>query len=76
MEYHVLDVSHNHRYDKGKGGVCLDELFMKEALKLAKEAFDDGEVPVGCVVVQEGEMFGRGRNRRDGVKNARAHAER
>ena len=53
----------------------MDELFMKEALKLAKEAFDDGEVPVGCVVVRKGEIVGRGRNRREGVKNALAHAE-
>ena len=53
----------------------MDELFMKEALKLAKEAFDGGEVPVGCVVVRKGEIVGRGRNRREGVKNALAHAE-
>ena len=53
----------------------MDELFMKEALKLAKEAFDDGEVPVGCVVVRGEEIVGRGRNRREGEKNALAHAE-
>ena len=53
----------------------MDELFMKEALSLAKEAFDDGEVPVGCVVVKGEEIVGRGRNRREGEKNALAHAE-
>ena len=53
----------------------MDELFMKEALKLAQEAFDDGEVPVGCVLVREGEIVGRGRNRREKGKNALAHAE-
>ena len=42
----------------------MDERFMKEALLLAQEAFDDGEVPVGCVIVREGEIVGRGRNRR------------
>ena len=53
----------------------MDELFMKEALKLAKEAFDEGEVPVGCVIVRGEEIVGRGRNRREGAKNALAHAE-
>ena len=49
--------------------------FMLEALKLAKEAMDCGEVPVGCVIVRDGEIIGRGRNRREGDKNALAHAE-
>ena len=53
----------------------MDEQFMKEALVLAKEAFDDGEVPVGCVVVRGEELVGRGRNRRERSKNALAHAE-
>ena len=49
--------------------------FMREALALAREAFDDGEVPVGCVLVRRGEIVGRGRNRREGDKSALAHAE-
>ena len=53
----------------------MDETFMREALKLAKEAFNEGEVPVGCVIVRGEEIVGRGRNRREGVKNALAHAE-
>ena len=53
----------------------MDELFSKEALKLAKEAFDEGEVPVGCVIVRGEEIVGRGRNRREGARNALAHAE-
>ena len=53
----------------------MDELFMEEALKLAKEAFDDGEVPVGCVIVKDGTIVGRGRNRREMGKSALAHAE-
>ena len=53
----------------------MDEFFMDEALKLAKEAFDDGEVPVGCVIVKDNEIVGRGRNRREGDKSALAHAE-
>lgn len=53
----------------------MDKRFMKEALKLAQEAFDAGEVPVGCVIVRDGEIVGRGRNRREGEKSALAHAE-
>ena len=52
-----------------------DERFMREALALAKEASDDGEVPVGAVVVRKGEIVGRGRNRREKAKNALCHAE-
>ncbi len=52
-----------------------DTYYMDEALRLAREAFDDGEVPVGCVIVRKGEIVGRGRNRREKGKNALAHAE-
>ena len=53
----------------------MDERFMDEALALAREAFEDGEVPVGCVIVRKGEVVGRGRNRREKDKSALAHAE-
>ena len=49
--------------------------FMKEALLLAKEAAAEGEVPVGCVIVRNGEIVGRGRNRRETGKTALGHAE-
>ena len=51
------------------------EVYMKEALKLAEEAARDGDVPVGCVITRNGEIIGRGRNRRESSKNALAHAE-
>jgi len=52
-----------------------DTVFMTEALSLAREAFDDSEVPVGAVVVRDGEIVGRGRNRREKSGNALSHAE-
>ena len=52
-----------------------DIFYMQQALALAREAFDEGEVPVGCVIGQGDEIVGRGRNRREGDKNALAHAE-
>jgi len=51
------------------------EDYMREALALAQEAMDAGEVPVGCVVVWDGEIVGRGRNRREEDHDALAHAE-
>lgn len=52
-----------------------DEIFMDQAIELAKEAAKEGEVPVGAVVVIDGRIVGRGRNRRETDKNALAHAE-
>ncbi len=49
--------------------------YMQEAFRLAQEAFAAGEVPVGCVVVCDGAIVGRGRNRREERKNALCHAE-
>ena len=51
------------------------EFFMREALRLAREAIADGDVPVGCVIVRDGEIVGRGRNRREADGDANAHAE-
>jgi len=48
---------------------------MRRALELAAEAAAAGEVPVGCVVVKDGEIVGEGQNRRETAKNALAHAE-
>lgn len=52
-----------------------DELFMQQALELARAAAAEGEVPVGCVIVQDGAVIGRGRNRREAGRSALAHAE-
>ena len=52
-----------------------DLVYMEEALALAREAARDGEVPVGCVIVRDGRIVGRGRNRRETGKTALGHAE-
>jgi tRNA(adenine34) deaminase len=52
-----------------------DEMFMREALQLARQAEAAGEVPVGAVVVVEGEIAGRGFNQPIGRKDPTAHAE-
>ena len=39
--------------------------YMRQALELARQAMEEGEVPVGCVIVRDGAVVGRGRNRRE-----------
>lgn len=53
----------------------IHEKYMKEALKQAKKAYLLGEVPIGCVIVYDGKIIGRGYNRRNTDKNTLAHAE-
>ena len=52
-----------------------DEAFLREALALAEAAAREGEVPVGAVVVKDGEVIGRGSNRPIGSNDPTAHAE-
>lgn len=52
-----------------------DEHFMREALAEAKSAFDQGEVPIGAVVVKDGGIVGRGHNMRETWRDPTAHAE-
>lgn len=51
------------------------EHYMAQALELARQALETGDVPVGCVIVQNGQIVGRGRNRREEKQNALLHAE-
>ena len=51
------------------------EYFMREALRLAAEGAAAGEVPVGVVIVKNGDIIGRGRNRTEELKDPLAHAE-
>ncbi len=53
----------------------IHEKYMKEAIKQANKAYDLGEVPIGCVIVHENKIIGRGYNRRNTDKNTLAHAE-
>lgn len=52
-----------------------DEVFMQEAIALAREAGALGEVPIGCVITKDDEIVGRGFNRRETGKTALGHAE-
>ncbi len=52
-----------------------DEKFMKEAIRQARKAYALNETPIGCVIVYEEKIIGRGYNRRNTDKNTLAHAE-
>ena len=52
-----------------------EEKYMREAIRQAKKAYELGEVPIGCVIVYEDKIIGRGYNRRVTDKNTLSHAE-
>ena len=55
--------------------ISEDEKYMREAVKQARKAYALGEVPIGCVIVHDGKIIGRGYNRRNKDKSALSHAE-
>ena len=61
--------------DQGQNGALPDRLFMQAALDEARAAQACGEVPIGAVVVLNGEIIGRGHNRRETFDDPTAHAE-
>jgi len=52
-----------------------DDHFMKQALKEAQKAYDQGEIPVGAVIVSEGQIIARGHNQTEMLTDVTAHAE-
>ncbi len=61
--------------EMGEVMLDTDEKYMKEAIRQARKAYALGETPIGCVIVHEGKIIGRGYNRRTIDKNTLAHAE-
>jgi tRNA(adenine34) deaminase len=55
--------------------LTTDEKYMKQAVRQAKKAYAIGETPIGCVIVYQDKIIGRGYNRRTIDKNTLAHAE-
>lgn len=52
-----------------------DEYFMTQALRQAQQADSQGEIPIGAIIVHEGEIIGRAHNHVETLKDATAHAE-
>ena len=53
----------------------MPEEYMREALELARQAAEAGEVPIGAVIVKDGEIIGRGRNSTETDRDPTCHAE-
>ncbi|MFH1128188.1 MAG: tRNA adenosine(34) deaminase TadA [Candidatus Omnitrophota bacterium] len=53
----------------------LEEFYMSEAIKEARKAFEEDEVPVGAVIVYDGRIISRGHNQIERLKDSTAHAE-
>ena len=51
------------------------DFFMRQALRQAEMAYEAGEVPIGCVIVKDGKIIGRGRNQVEALQDPTAHAE-
>lgn len=82
MWYTIMVQNKSNHYRKGAiGSFCMedgmtqDEKYMKEAIRQAKKAYALGEVPIGCVIVYQDKIIGRGYNRRNTDRNTLAHAE-
>ena len=52
-----------------------DEKYMREALREARAALEEGEIPIGAVVVWKGRIIGRGHNQTERLRDTTAHAE-
>ena len=88
-EYEIEDEEHFGYWCRPVGAVIRKEVkekedaedidrrrkYMKEAIRQAKKAWKIEEVPIGCVIVYQGKIIGRGYNRRTTDKNPLAHAE-
>ena len=61
--------------DESDSAVSIDELFMREALKLANIALQEDEVPIGAVIVSQGKIIGKGYNLTERLHDVTAHAE-
>ena len=61
--------------ETGSDELVIKQEYMKEAIRQAKKAYKLGEVPIGCVIVCQGNIVARGYNRRNTDKNTLSHAE-
>lgn len=78
VENSVMDSGRNpnrNSQPRPEADVKQDEKYMREAIRQARKAYALEEVPIGCVIVYQGKIIGRGYNRRTVDKNTLAHAE-
>lgn len=66
---------YNFEENPQQGIPSLDEQYMQEALKLAKKAFEEDEIPIGAIIVSNGKIIGKGYNMTERLNDVTAHAE-
>lgn len=64
-----------YNFEEGAQSVNVDEMYMKEALKLAQKAYEEDEVPIGAIIVSQGKIIGKGYNLTERLNDVTAHAE-
>lgn len=64
-----------YNFEGNVSDVNTDEMYMREALKLAKTAYEEDEVPIGAVIVSHGKIIGKGYNLTERLNDVTAHAE-
>lgn len=60
---------------EGGSEINVDEIYMREAYKLAEQAFEEDEVPIGAIIVSQGKIIGKGYNLTERLNDVTAHAE-
>lgn len=64
-----------YNFEEATPGLSEDEKFMTEALRLAKVAYEEDEVPIGAVIVSQGRVIAKGYNLTERLNDVTAHAE-
>lgn len=64
-----------YNFEEDAPAVNADEIYMKEALKLAQKAYEEDEVPIGAIIVSQGKIIGKGYNLTERLNDVTAHAE-
>ena len=64
-----------YNFEEGAESVNVDEIYMKEAFKLAQKAYEEDEVPIGAIIVSQGKIIGKGYNLTERLNDVTAHAE-
>ena len=64
-----------YNFEEGTENINVDEIYMKEAFKLAQKAFEEDEVPIGAIIVSQRKIIGKGYNLTERLNDVTAHAE-
>ena len=73
--YKYANTNHQPPTTSHQSPIMTDEYFMQLALREAEKAFDQKEIPIGCVIVKDDVVIGKGYNQVESMKDATAHAE-